>query len=229
MSTKNVLAMDRGAIYEILASQYLVLPNKENISELQESFKLAEEIFTEISFEDFRDELNNRYNRIEHIEDLEQEYYDHFVVPVSKNFIPVRESHLEDARRILKGEKIKNNRTGWKFGTDGTELVYNLNLAYDSVGFKVEEIQISKDLYFLNKIDYIGYELAFMAYLAFSEEGADEENKPKWRKLQKDFLESHLVKFMEKYNEISMDRSNKYYSTLSKLVLDFVKWDLSFE
>lgn len=222
----NIGAQERATMYEIFSAQYLVVPSEEFMAKGLEAFNLSKDIF-DISFDSLIKEAKVRLD--EEVDKVEQDYFDHFLVPISKNYIPLRESHLTGARRLHKGEKIKNNRTGWKFSTDSSDLVYNLNLAYDSVGFKVESLKISKDLYFLNKIDYLGYELAFMAYLNLSEDQAKEENKAGWRKLQKDFIKDHLLGFLEKYVEISEDRSNSYYKELGKTILDFVKWDLSLE
>lgn len=74
------------------------------------------------------------------------------------------------------------------------------------------------------KVDHLGFELAFMAFLNEQEEESEENIN--WYKLQTLFLNDHLLNFIQKYREISLDKSKGFYSNLSIVTESFIKWDL---
>ncbi len=239
MSDKKVSAMDRGALYELIASLYLQLPTVENVDQVLEAFTKAEEVFEDIDFSKFIYEAKERKNKlaedVEYIEDLKQEYYDHFVVPVTSSFIPPYESFIRGSIKLEPGEGRKN-KGGWQYNKSQNLIDYNVRLAYDSVGFNPENLNITAELPYANKRDHLGFELAFMAYLCEQEyqaflkeeiEGEGQKRKSlKWYKLQTQFLKDHLLEFVETYAKISMEKAGPFYRALAQVLNDYINWDM---
>lgn len=238
MPDKKVSAMDRGALYELIASLYLQLPTVENVGQVLEAFTNAEEVFEDIDFSKLIYEARERKEKLaedtEYIEELKQEYYDHFVVPITSSFIPPYESFIKGATKLPPG-KGRKNKGGWQYNTSQNLIDYNVRLAYNSVGFNPENLNITAELPYGNKRDHLGLELAFMAYLchmeheAFLEEQTEEGHERKslkWHKLQGQFLREHLLEFVETYTEIAMEKASPFYKALAEVLRDYVNWDL---
>ncbi|MCQ4925660.1 molecular chaperone TorD family protein [Tissierella carlieri] len=241
MPNNNVSAMDRGGLYELIASLYLQLPTIENVEQVSNALTNAKDIFHDIDFSKLIVEVKQRKEKLtkepDYIEELEQEYYDHFLVPIANSYIPPYESFIRGAIKLAPGEGRKN-KGGWKYNRSTVLLDYNVNLAYDSVGFQPQNMNIIKELKHQNKMDHLGFELAFMAFLCnmesqelFNEEQESDsesniKNSVKWYNLQTQFLKEHLLSFINTYYKISIEKSKPFYRSLSELLNNYIDWDL---
>lgn len=241
MPNHNVSAMDRWGLYELIASLYLQLPTIENVNQILDALINAEDIFRDIDFSKLLIEVRRRKEKVEEnqdcIEELKQEYYDHFLVPIASSYIPPYESFIKGAIKLAPGEGRKN-KGGWKYNRSAVLTDYNVKLAYDSVGFDPKNMNIMAELKHENKMDHLGFELAFMAFLCnaeyqtlFNEElGPNSESNTrisvKWYNLQTQFLKEHLLSFVDTYYRISMEKSTPFYRNLAEVLKDYINWDL---
>lgn len=225
MATNLITAMERSTMYQLLASFYLQTPSIEKIEFQLQLLKEAKEIFIDVDFHNLIDELEDRYKRVkvdkDAIEDIKQEHYDYLSVPISPYFVPPYESSIVGAKKSK--SQGKRNRSGWDYNKTFGVTTFNVDLAYKTVGFNPMKLNVSDDLKG-TRVDHIGFELAFMAFLNEQEEESDRNIN--WYKLQTQFLEEHLIKFSDKYKEILSDKSNGFYSSLSKVLASFIRWDL---
>lgn len=229
MSTYNISKIDKAGLYEVLASSYIQLPTTDNIKQVYIALKEAEEVFKEIDLSKLIIEAKDRMDKIkddpEKIKDLEQDYYDHFLVPITSYYIPPYESSLKGAIKVAPGQGRKN-KGGWRYNQYPGELGYNVKMAYESVGFDPKDLNIIQELKHEKKMEHLGFELAFMAYLSISEYESEEEVAYKWNGLQTQFLKEHLLEFVNNYWEISKEKAKPFYKALSEVIKDYVNWDL---
>lgn len=229
MSKHNVSTMDRAGLYEVLASSYIQLPTIDNIEKIYTALKNAEEVFKDIDLSRLIIEAENRKKKIqgnpEKVRDLEQDYYDHFLVPITSYYIPPYESSLKGAIKVVH-EQRRKNKGGWKYNQYSGGLSYNVQLAYESVGFNPNDMNIISELKHEKKMEHIGFELAFMAFLCISESEAKEEIAYKWNRLQTQFLREHLLEFVNTYWEVSKEKAKPFYSCLAEVLKDYINWDL---
>ncbi len=241
MPNHTVSAMDRGALYELIASLYLQLPTTENVDHILNAFINAEDIFQDIDFSNILIEARQRKGKIDeepsYIKELEQEYYDHFLVPIASSYIPPYESFIKGAIKLAPGEGRKN-KGGWKYNRSTVEIDYNVSLAYNSVGFDPRNMNIIKELKHENKMDHLGFELAFISFLCNMEfqelckedqqldVGNNVKNSAKWYNLQTQFLKEHLLNFVEIYNKISLEKAKPFYRSLAEILNSYINWDL---
>lgn len=227
-----ISAKDRGAIYEIFASLYLNTINKNNIDNILQALQQIESTVKNIELTELIKVLERTKTEIKagrkSFEELEQDYYDHFLVPQRGNYIPAYESFIAEAREVE--DVLKKGKYKWKYNTSQDFIKYNLKAAYDSVGFNPLELSVVKQLSQQNKIDFLGFELAFMAYLnksqAIAEARDQSSNSEKWFNLQSQFLKEHLSNFIGKYSRIANDKANLFYKNLSKVLSEFIENDI---
>lgn len=226
-----ITAQDRGAIYEIFASLYLNTINENNIDSMLRALKQIESILKDIELTDLIESLEKAKAEIKlgerSFEKLRQDYYDHFLVPQKGNYIPAYESFVAGAREVE--DILKKGKYKWKYNTSQDFIKYNLKMAYESVGFNPLELRVESQLKQHNKIDFIGFELAFMAYLnksqAIAEIRNETNNVDKWFNLQSQFIKEHLRTFVEKYSSISNDKANLFYKNLSYVINKLIEYD----
>ncbi|RLG58359.1 MAG: hypothetical protein DRN88_00940 [Candidatus Hydrothermarchaeota archaeon] len=86
-------------------------------------------------------------------------------------------------------------------------------------------LRISKK--FKDLPDHIAAELEFMYYLCYMEEKFKEENKEKARKfqkMQKEFLEEHLAKWVPKFcDDVIRESKLEFYKEAARLLKDFIE------
>lgn len=132
---------------------------------------------------------------------------------------------MKGATKIPPGQGRKD-KGGWKYNQYPGELSYNVKMAYKSVGFNPMDMNIIWKLKHEKKMDHIGFELAFMAFLCISESEAKEEVKCKWNRLQTQFLKKYLLEFVDIYWEISKEKAKPFYASLAEVLKDYINWDL---
>ena len=225
MDKIQIKPSERAILYEMFASLFLQTPTKEKIEGLPSIFEEISEILPMIDLKSFE-------ASIKELRDFKQEYYDHFFVPSTKNYIPPYESAVIDAT-IKSGDKKKK----WKYGSLWTNSTYHVSMCYEAVGFNPFELQIEEGLKASKVPDHIGFELAFMGYLSLQEASYEEipledrtkediENINKWDKLQEQFLKEHLQKFVSLYYEIAKEKFNPFYLQLLNILNSYIELDL---
>lgn len=226
MTEISIYEEERSGMYQLLAACYLQTPSLENIKLVLELIEDAKDIFTEIDFLNLLTESKSRYELIKEnpdaIEQLKQEHFDHTIIPVSPNFIPPYESSIKGATPAKAGVG-KKNKSGWNYNKSSGASTYNTELAYKTVGFNPDKLNVSVELKGSKKADHLGFELAFMAYL--NNQQLQDESNTNWYKLQTQFLKEHLLNFSEKYREISAEKSNRFYKALSEVLENYIRWD----
>lgn len=239
MDKNQIQSFERAALYEIFASFYLQIPTIDTVQGIPSMLQEASKVLSSVDFEPLIEEAQGRNKLVDdddkHIKFLQQQYYDHFFIPSTKNYIPPYESAVVEA--VIK-EGRKN--TKWKYGSLWSNSTYHVSMCYDSVKFNPWDLNIEEGLKQSKVPDHIGFQLAFMAYLCHKETICNElalENNPKvekekeaaekWNKLQKQFLEEHLQKFVLSYCEIAKEKCNPFYLQVINTVRDYIEWDLA--
>ena len=226
MTEYLITSKERSGMYQLLASFYLQKPTCEKIKLEYEMLLNAKEIFADIDFDNLIEVVKERLEKMnenaEYIKELELEYYDHIFTQISPYYIPPYESSVIGARKSAKISK--RNKGGWAYNKSPGATLYNVELAYKTVGFAPSKLNMGEELRGTVKADHLGLELAFMAFLN-EQEGQSEENI-NWYKLQTVFLKDHLLNFIQKYREISLEKSKGFYSNLSIATESFIKWDI---
>ncbi len=225
MTKYLITSKERSVMYQLLASFYLQTPTLEKIKLEYDMLVNAKEIFPEVNFDNLIEETKERLEKLndnaDFIEQIKLEFYDHIFTQISSKYIPPYESSIIGAK---KSQRVsKKNKGGWDYNKTSGATLYNVELAYKTVGFAPNNLNVSEELRGI-KIDHLGFELAFMAFLNEQEEESDENIN--WYKLQTLFLKDHLNNFVQKYSEISLDKSKGFYSNLSVATRDFINWDL---
>ena len=225
MTEYLITSKERSVMYQLLASFYLQTPTLEKIKLEYDMLVNAKEIFPEVNFDNLIEETKERLEKLndnaDFIEQIKLEFYDHIFTQISSKYIPPYESSIIGAK---KSQRVsKKNKGGWDYNKTSGATLYNVELAYKTVGFAPNNLNVSEELRGI-KIDHLGFELAFMAFLNEQEEESDENIN--WYKLQTLFLKDHLKNFVQKYSEISWDKSKGFYSNLSVAVKHFINWDL---
>ena len=225
MTEYLITSKESSVMYQLLASFYLQTPTLERIKLEYDMLLYANEIFLDVNFDNLIEEAKERLQKInenaDFIEQIKLEFYDHIFTQISSKYIPPYESSIIGAR---KSQKVsRKNKGGWDYNKSSGATLYNVELAYKTVGFAPNKLNVSEELR-ATKSDHLGFELAFMAFLNEQEEESKENIN--WYKLQTLFLKDHLKSFIQKYSEISLDKSKGFYSSLSVVTKDFINWDL---
>lgn len=203
-------AEDRSVAYELLAAMYLKQPSKESLVAFKRLInELGSAYFGEIVNLDntITERLENMAASSDYKVELEQEYFNHFYVPSSGNYVPPYES------AIL-------NKSLW-----GNETSHCAQ-CYSEVGFSPSELNIFEPLKDVNIPDHIGFEIAFLAYLAKGESVAMEEDATKWQTLQWQFLEIHLINWLCQYIEELEKCATPFYIMVAKALRSFIIHDV---
>ncbi|MEW6622304.1 MAG: molecular chaperone TorD family protein [Bacillota bacterium] len=204
----------RAGIYETLARGFLKEPDSSFATRLGELLEILRPLLDlDLILEDcyiYDQEL------------LTQEYYDRIFVPSSGKYVPPFESAI--VGRMAAGDILSYGPL------NGSETRHVL-ACYRSVGFNHEELEIFKPVRYLRLADYLGFELAFAAYLCYAQAGEDRSEAAhyKWQELQKIFIEQHLGRWCKDYASLVEIAAPGFYVVLSKLAAAWVVYDLNSE
>ena len=200
-------------IYEFLSYSYLNTPTIKLIEQVESNSKYLEELTG----------ISSHYLKEESIKEYEQEYYDRFFVPKSKLFVPPYESAIR--HRSKKDGKIR-------YGQLDSKETFHVKSCYAMVDFKVENLNAFKPIKDISYSDHIAFELSFMTYLISLEKNEVDKNNggnaAKWRKLQKDFLITHLSKWIGDYAKITEDKNIGLYSYLTNIAAEWINIDIDY-
>lgn len=237
MEKNQINSLERAALYEIFASLCLQIPTIDTVQGISSMLEEAGEKLPSIDFRPLIEESQKQSKLVDednkYIEVLKQQYYDHFFIPSTKHYIPPYESSVIGAE-IKEGKK----NTKWQYGSLWSNSTYHVSQCYDSVGFNPWDLNIEEGLKQSKIPDHIGFHLAFIAYLCHKEamctelilEGKTNIDKVtviKWNKLQKQFLEEHLQKFISSYYKIAKEKFNPFYLGVINILNEYIKWDLA--
>lgn len=207
------LFKNRTEVYKLLAYAYLNKPSKKLLQSLNQTKSFFQEII---------DAKIPSYKK-EDLKDIVQEYYDRFFIPKSGIYVPPFESAIKN--RTYEGLKVKYG------GLDSNETVH-VKACYEIVDFKPEELEMFEPLRYITFPDHIAYEIAFMAYLCESQHYAlskgEKENVSRWSNLQKQFLQSHLGKWIRDLSSLTKSTKEGFYSYLTDISASWVEFDLYF-
>lgn len=202
----------RREIYEFLSYFYLNVPSEELLNLVKENSKNLNELT--------KDSLEFMENK--NLDDFIQEYYDRFFVPTSKLFIPPHES-------AIIGRKKKNNKL--IYGKLDSQETFHVKACYELVDFKVDKLEGFRPVMDNHYPDHIAFELSFLTYLVNLEcemlKKGKEKEAEKWKKLQKDFLEGHLSKWIKDYSQLVKEKGIGLYSYIASVVAGWI--DLDFQ
>lgn len=201
---------DRSAVYEIFASVYTKLPTEET---LKDFMTFSQEFTKIIATEDSKQVAKMAAERYlaavsdngENLRKIQQEYYDHFFVPSSGKYVPPFESAVTEGR--LWGNAAEHCAA-----------------CYDTLDFEPRNLGIFSPLKEIGVPDYIGFQLAFMAYLVKGELDAGTENEA-WQNLQSQFVTQHLEKWLPAYTAALAQTGSSFYTALAATILEFVVQD----
>ncbi len=237
MQKNQIQSFERAVLYEMFASLYLQVPTIDTVQRISEILKEARKILTSIDFDTLIEEAQKKDKLVDDEKNkiLQQEYYDHLFIPSASNYIPPYESAVIQANKEDNRKKRK-----WKYGSLWTNSTDHVSMCYDAVGFNPWDLNIEEGLKQSKIPDHIGFQLAFMAYLCHKEAMCNElvlENESdttkekevakKWSKLQKQFLEEHLEKFVISYYEIAKEKFNPFYLQVISTLKEYINWDLA--
>lgn len=214
MFTMAEEAINRAKGYEVLAEVFLKEPSPELIKGIQmwTEAAAAEELNL------LKDILKNVHTYDPKLENLTQEYYDLFFVPVSGRFIPPFESTIRGAKRE-KGKKIK-------YGAHWGTQAYRLADLYEKLGFNPGALAIFAPLKETKIPDHLGLELLFMAYLCRLEDRRTKAGQDitTVRQLQKTMINDHLLGWLPQFTEelVKLEVSG-FYSYFAQLALELCR------
>lgn len=142
-----------------------------------------------------------------------QDYYDMFFVPQSGAYVPLFES------AVVNGQLTK---TGFQFGLLQDRQGAEVNKIYQLFRFNPHELQIYSPLKFNPFSDHLGFELAFMSFLAYQEQLLDDGANLELRKWQSYFIKEHLGPFSSQL-QTALTGKPPFYEALIQLVEQFMK------
>lgn len=207
----------RQQIYSFLANIFLQEPVADHLLTLQQTLKsiLTESGEKNLSLAVDIDEVHHM-----NMENLRQEYYDCFFVPMSGKYVPPYESAL---RSYKPGKK---KPYGFLNGPEAAHVAS----CYAAVGFVPSKLDMFSPWKEIQFPDHIGFELAFMATLcdaeirAFKTMGA--EGSESWERLQVSFLKEHLHKWLGNFAYALHELAPGYYAQAAQVAEKWVLLDL---
>lgn len=143
------------------------------------------------------------------LDEMRQVYYDHLFVPSSGRYVPPFQSAVM-------------SQTLW-----GQETVHCAS-CYEALGFEPARLNVFPPLKEIAVPDHVGYQLAFMAFLAKRESLCGNEAEAEtWRNLQVQFCKEHLASWLPTYREAVERCGVLFYRSLAAVVAEFVCNDLT--
>lgn len=202
----------RSKIYSWLASFYLSEPNDELLKAASEP-KLIEALTLLFQQQRSKEALHilPHLNKGS-IEDIKNEFYSLFLIPIRGKYIPMYESCFR--------EKI-----GDKYGNLWGKVTEEVQKFYRKTGFKAI---FPTNVY---APDHIGIELAFMSKMCQEElryiNACNLEEARKMRNAQKAFLKDHLLTWIDDFlKKVINSPIANFYKHIAALTLEFVHLDL---
>ncbi len=196
--------ISRAEIYSFLAAVFLQEPDPRTLPKQLQVLRL------EAGYP-----LNDREALAD---EVRQQYFDCFFVPMSAAYTPPFESALLDY--------AANKR----FGPLSGPAAHAVASLYEAVGFEPSALDTFAPLKEIAMPDHIGLELAFMAFLALQEEAArgrgEEPAARKWAVWQKDFLAHHLACWLPQLSAALAERQANFYAAAAAYAAAWVKVDL---
>ncbi|WP_312906665.1 TorD/DmsD family molecular chaperone [Tissierella praeacuta] len=207
------IAKKRLEIYEFLSFSFLNTPSQELINLIRNNSEYLKELT--IDKIDFLEGKSLDY--------FTQEYYDRFFVPTSKLFVPPYEA-------AIRNKKVKSGRV--YYGKLDSQETFHVKACYEIVDFRVEELNGFQPLIENHYPDHIAFELAFLTSLVNFEilalEKGQVEKANRWKKLEKDFLEEHLTKWIRDYAILTKEKEEGLYSYLMGAAASWIDLDLEY-
>jgi putative dimethyl sulfoxide reductase chaperone len=153
---------------------------------------------------------------------VRQEYYDRLFVPMSRRYVPPFESAIR-GRTARKG-----GRPG--YGPLMGPAACEVGAAYAAVGFDPAVLTIYEPIRGLRMPDFLGFELAFMAFLVKEQAAADAsgatEQAQRWHSLQRQFLEEHLTGWTADLATLAGEAGPGFYAELYQAIHAWATSDL---
>ncbi|NMA70081.1 MAG: molecular chaperone TorD family protein [Desulfitobacterium sp.] len=211
MLGKAEIAWERAKIYELLSGVFLKEPSPE-------IFSLLKKWGTTLDNPQIIRTMEKIQENDPELEELTQEYYDLFFVPVSGIFVPPFEAAIRGAQRE-KGRKTK-------FGSYWRQTTVALSHLYEQIGFVTQDLQMFEPLKAMRIPDHIGLELSAMAYLCRVEARRYQEgqNSEPIQYLERILLEEHLNQWLDLFVEDlkEVDRTG-FYTAFASLAAEFCR------
>ncbi len=206
---------NRAQAYEFLAGIFLKEPSAEILSELKTWAGInadgeSQVLLAQIAQEDPL------------LDNLKQEYYDLFFVPVSGRFVPPFESAIISASR----KEGKKTKFGSFWGLETTKV----SDFYARAEFRPEQLTVFEPLRQINLPDHIGFELSFMAYLCRWQ--AQQKNRglstSEILRVQTSFLTRHLNRWLPLFvNDLGHTQQSGYYPYFAKIAQELCAQEVS--
>ncbi|HYF79700.1 MAG TPA: molecular chaperone TorD family protein [Symbiobacteriaceae bacterium] len=153
---------------------------------------------------------------------VQQEYYDRLFVPMSGRYVPPFESAIR-GRTVRKG-----GRPG--YGPLMGPAACEVGAAYAAVGFDPAVLTMYEPIRGLRMPDFLGFELAFMAFLvkeqAAAEASGATEQAQRWHSLQRQFLEEHLTGWTADLATLAGEAGPGFYAELYQAIHAWATSDL---
>ncbi|MDR3563399.1 MAG: molecular chaperone TorD family protein [Negativicutes bacterium] len=169
-------------------------------------------------------ELEAVFECLKEKQSLMQDYYDLMFVPQSGSYVPPYESAVANG--------YYRNDGSYHYGNLASEQEADVARYYGQLGFRWKNLDIFNPLKLIPFADHIGFELAFLGFLAYQEQAGTEdgasENAEQYRKWRSGFLTAHLGRWVSQYADLVIVSSKSpYYRSLVGLTRELVKLDLS--
>ncbi|MEW6661118.1 MAG: TorD/DmsD family molecular chaperone [Bacillota bacterium] len=195
-------AKTRAKVYELLARGFLREPDMTFLHSFSRLVKAFEEEGFTVG--------EGPWCSPQDWEGLRQEYFDRFFVPWSDLFVPPFES-------AVTGREISNGRL--RYGILNGVETHHVMDCYRAVNFDPWKLDTYKPLKEMPFADYLGFELAFMAFLGYAEGEAHRKlgltQGLQWRRLQQDFLTQHLGLWIHDYALLARETGKGFFSSLA--------------
>ncbi|MEG2517389.1 MAG: molecular chaperone TorD family protein [Raoultibacter sp.] len=186
---------DCAGVYEEFAKIFLNEPTDESIGQARAFLRMFQEDDPLSSERATEDALEGAA--------LQQRYYDRFLVPSSKWYIPLSENSVK--RACL-------TDAGWVFGpTTGPDSLHVLE-CYHAAHFDFRALRGFAPLVESVRADALVVEVTFMAYLRQHEaQSASGEDASRWNCFAQQFLAAHLGGWLGKVVTIMDSTENDFY------------------
>lgn len=196
-------------IYSLMAGIFLREPDPVTWSEQSQAlYRILREIGK--NPEDFGKIIPEQLNI--HVENLRQEYFDCFFVPMSSKYVPPYESALLN----YQPEKSR------PYGTLNSPEAHHVAQCYKATGFTPKKLDMFVPLKEIQFLDHAGFELAYMAMISRAEkeawENGDLEEAAAWKEWGLRFLREHLVMWWPNFTLALEKMAPGYYAHAAKTV-----------
>ena len=195
--------ISRAEIYSFLAAVFLQEPEPQTLAKQLQVLQLA------AAYPPADEAL---------ADEIRQQYFDSFFVPMSPTYTPPFESTLLDYAAAK------------RFGPLSGPAMHEVMSLYMTVGFDPSQLDIFEPLQESAMPDHVGFELAYMAYLALQEEAArgrgEEAAAGKWAEWQRNFLAQHLERWLPQLAAALADRQAGFYAAAAEYAAGWVRADL---